>query len=610
MATPVRDNEPAGYPALGDYAVIGDSRTAALISRLGSVDWLCLPHFSGPALFGAVLDRRRGGRFAVCPERVRTVSRRYVGPTNVLETTFRAEGGAVRVTDLMVIAKDGLQPERELLRIVEGLEGEVSLEVRFEPRPDYARAAGRVVRRGEHGLACVHGNELFLLRTDLALAIEGGDSASGRVTLAAGERRYLSLGYTCGTIGILPALGASAERRLASTLRWWQDWSGRCRYQGPFREAVVRSLLTTKLMTYAISGAIVAAPTTSLPEVVGGSSNWDYRYCWLRDAALALQTQLDLGYDLEAEAFLGWLLNATRLTQPRLQVVYDVYGKANLPETELSHLEGYRGSRPVRIGNAACRQLQLDIYGEVVAAASVFLEAGGRLDRAEAQLLAGFGKVVCQEWRKPDQGIWERRGGAWQHTQSKMMCWVALDRLLRLHAEGLVEVPADRFREERAAIRAAIETQGYDPELDAYVGVFGGRLLDASLLQMARYGYMDPADPRMRGTFARIEQRLGCEGLLFRYADADGDQRPAEGAFGLCGFWAVDYLARLGELQKAHDRFEHLLSFANDLGLFGEQIDPASGQALGNFPQTYTHVGLMAAATSLAQASARPRAAA
>ncbi len=254
VATSARNIDAAEYPALADDAVIGDGRTAALVSRFGSVDWLCLPHFSGAAVFGALLDRHRGGRFCLCPERLRAVTRRYVGPTNVLETTFRAEGGAVRVTDLMAIAPDGLQPERELLRIVEGLEGEVSLEIRFEPRPDYARAPGRVVPRGDHGFACAHGNELFLLRTDLALQIEGGDAAAGRVALAAGERRYLSLGYTCGTIGVLPGLGEQAERRLADTLRWWEDWSGRCRYRGPGREAVLRSLLTTKLMTHALSG--------------------------------------------------------------------------------------------------------------------------------------------------------------------------------------------------------------------------------------------------------------------------------------------------------------------------------------------------------------------
>jgi GH15 family glucan-1,4-alpha-glucosidase len=606
-----RNGNPGDYPPLGDYAVIGDGRTAALVSRFGSVDWLCLPHFSGPAVFGAILDRRRGGTFVVRPDGIRTITRRYIGPTNVLATTFRAEQGAVRVTDLMPIAAEGLQPERELLRIVDGLEGEVDLRVSFAPRPDYARARVRLVRRSQDTYACTYGDELLALRTDLALEIDReGDDATGRIRVGAGERHYLSLGYTRGTVGVLAPLGQRADQRLAATLRWWEDWSGRCRYDGPYRDAVLRSLLTVKLMTYALSGALVAAPSASLPEVIGGSANWDYRFCWLRDAALALQTLMELGYSSEAEAFFRWLLHATRLTRPRLQVLYDVYGAADLPEIELAHLEGYAGSRPVRIGNAACRQRQLDVYGEVVTAAYAFIEGGGRIDRYEAGLLSGFGRTVCREWREPDQGIWESRGSARHHTQSKMMCWVALDRLLQLHADGRIDVPAEAFRKERATIHDAVETRGYNEELDSYVGVFDSRTLDASLLLMARYGYLDAAHPRMRATYRRLEQHLGRDALLFRFADADAVCAPAEGAFGLCGFWAVDYLARLGELQKAADRFERLLSFANDLGLYAEEIDPSSGQALGNFPQTYTHVGLIAAALSLGRPAARARIAA
>jgi GH15 family glucan-1,4-alpha-glucosidase len=599
-----------GYLPLGDYAVIGDGRTAALVSRYGSIDWMCLPHFSGPAVFGALLDGWRGGRFVVCPQNVLDATRRYVGWTNVLETTFRTADGLVRVTDLMPVTPGGLQPERELLRIVEGLEGETMVEVVFQPRPDYARSRGRLVRRSRSAFACEHRSELFMLRTDMDLDLDGDpDVVRGLMPIRAGERHYLSFGYTRGTVGVLPALGAGADQRLAATLNWWNDWCGRCRYQGPYRDAVIRSLLTVKLMTYALSGAIVAAPTTSLPEVPGGNANWDYRYCWLRDAALALQSLMALGYHIEAEAFLGWLLHATRLTQPRLQVMYDVYGEANLPEQELHHLEGYGGARPVRIGNAASRQLQLDVYGEVVAAAHAFIDGGGRLDRDEARLLTGFGKVVCKKWREPDQGIWERRGGAWQHTQSKVMCWVALDRLLQLHDHGRLEVPADDFRRERAAIRDAIESHGYNADLDSYVGIFDSRRLDASLLLMARYGYRNPSDPRMRATYEHIERRLGRDGLVFRYADVDGDATPAEGAFGLCGFWAVDYLARRGDVRQATQRFERLLSYANDVGLFGEEIEPGSGEMLGNFPQTYTHVGVLGAALSLADAQSRREAA-
>ena len=298
-----RHGKAEDYPRLGDYAVIGDGRSAALVSRLGSVDWLCLPHFSGPAVFAAILDRHRGGTFVVRPEQVGEVTRRYIGRTNVLETTFRTDRGVVRVTDLMPIAAEGLQPERELLRIVDGIEGEVRV---------------RLARRDEGTYACEHRDEPFALRTGLALEIDhAADAVVGRVGVAAGERHYLFLGYARGTIGVLAPLGHRADQRLAATLRWWQDWSGRCRYDGPHRDAVVRSLLTVKLMTYALSGALVAAPSASLPEVIGGSANWDYRFCWVRDAALALETLMDLGYSIEAEAFFRWLLHATRLTQLR-----------------------------------------------------------------------------------------------------------------------------------------------------------------------------------------------------------------------------------------------------------------------------------------------------
>ena len=294
------------------------------------------------------------------------MTRRYVGATNVLETTYRTPSGVVSVTDLMPVELHDLQPEREVLRIIDGLTGEARMQVIFEPRPDYGRSQARVGRRSHSTFACEHHGELFLLRTDVHLAIDGhGESVSGLVPIRAGERRYLSFSYTRGTIGVLPALGAAADHRLATALDWWNAWSSRCHYQGCHRDAVIRSLLTVKLMAYALSGAIVAAPTTSLPEIPGGNANWDYRYCWLRDAALALQSLMRLGYDIEAEAFLGWLLHATRLTQPRLQVMYDVYGKADLPEEELAHLEGYRGAWPVRIGNAASRQLQLDVYARL-----------------------------------------------------------------------------------------------------------------------------------------------------------------------------------------------------------------------------------------------------
>ncbi|HJR15468.1 MAG TPA: glycoside hydrolase family 15 protein, partial [Gemmatimonadales bacterium] len=331
----------------------------------------------------------------------------------------------------------------------------------------------------------------------------------------------------------------------------------------------------------------------------GGVRNWDYRYCWLRDASLTLQALFDLGHPAEAESFLAWLIHTTRITWPELQILYDVYGRPDLKESELEHLAGFAGSRPVRIGNAAGGQLQLDVYGEVLDAVYQFVQRGGHLDGATRRMLVAFGETVCRRWREPDESIWEIRAGQRQHTYSKAMCWVALDRLLRLHAAGRVHVPVERFARERAAIRDQIESRGYHEGIGSYVSVLGGDAVDASLLQLGRYGYADPGSVRMRGTLSAVQARLGRGHLLYRYLTDDG-LPPGEGAFGICGFWGVTAQALAGDRDRAEKAFEHLLGYANDVGLFAEEIDPESGAALGNYPQAFTHVGLIDAALTLA----------
>ena len=593
----------ARYRPISDYAAIGDCRTAALVSREGSIDWLCLPRFDGPSVFAAILDGERGGRFAVRPAGpVLDVSRRYVPGTNVLETTFVTATGKVRLTDAMTAPVDrsrpGLRPGHEIVRRAEIVDGEAEVEVVFEPKPGYAVAAARLRDAGPLGFVCAWGSDALVLRSEIRLRPSGGVGVVGRDRLRAGERRFVVLGHDSHIPSIVPPLGEGAQRAVDDTVRWWRAWSDSLTYEGAYREEVLRSALVLKLMTFMPSGAIVAAPTTSLPEAIGGDRNWDYRYCWLRDASLTLRALFDLGFAGEAAAFNSWLLHATRLTSPRLQVVYDVYGRSRLEERELRHLEGYAGSAPVRVGNGAAGQLQLDVYGEVVEAAYRYVSRGGRLDRAMKRTLAGLGRVVMRCWKEPDEGIWETRGGRRHHTLSRVMCWVALDRLVRLADAGHLRIEAGPMRAARDAIRAEVEARGYNHRVGSYVSELDGDEVDAALLLIGIHGYADFRDRPMRGTLDCVRARLGVNDLLFRNRDQDG-LHGREGAFGICSFWGVEALARSGQLPLARGTFERLLSYGNDVGLFAEEIDPDSGDALGNFPQAFTHVGLINAALTL-----------
>ncbi len=602
------DYAPAGkpYPPIEDYAVIGDGRTAALISKDGAIEWLCFPHFSGPSVFAAILDRERGGHFSVRPRGRYTIERRYEPGTAILVTTFKTADGALELTDCMPIhprpSDEPFQPQRELLRRVRCIEGSVDLEVQYEPRPEYATVRPHIRLRGRLGWSCTYRSKLLHLHTDVPLQLRSSDRVGGCLRLNRGEQRYLSLTFSENDIGVFIPLGDSAEQRLERTRRWWQQWSERCTQRGRHREIVQRAAITLKLLTYTLSGAIVAAATTSLPEQVGGIRNWDYRYCWLRDAALTLRAFMDLGYIDEGHAFLGWLLHATRQTAPELDVLYDIYGNIHIPEYTLDHLEGYKGSKPIRIGNGAWDQVQLDVYGEIMIAAYDYVQRGGTLDRYEKKILLGFGHEVCQQWSRPDKGLWEPRGAEEHHTHSKVMCWATLDRLIRLHRQGHMRVPVQRFEREMSQIRGAVEERGYDRALRSYVGIFDTDELDAALLLLPRYGFCEAGDPRFRGTVDAIDKHLTHGALVRRYRDGSDGMPPGEGAFGVCSFWAVDCLTRMGRNREAEKRFDALLDLANDVGLYSEEYDPKTGSALGNFPQAFTHIGLITAALSLTEA--------
>lgn len=596
------------WPEIGDYGLIGDCRTAALVGRNGAIEWWCLPHFSGPAFFAALLDRDQGGHCSVRPNCTAQPSRQYLKESNVLQTRFQLSSatgnGELRLTDAMTIPQALEEPQlvaqRELLRQVEAVGADVPLDILYAPRPDYARASVRLHQYGKLGWACVFRDHLLLLHTDIPLALsEDGCSLHGRCVLPAGERRFLSITYVKNDIGVIMPLGQHAAHRIEATDRWWREWSSHCRYQGPYRDAVVRSVLTAKLLTYCLSGAMVAAPTASLPEDVGGERNWDYRYCWLRDASLTVDAFLDLGYQAEADAFMGWLLHATALTLPTLQVLYDVHGEARVPEFELNHLSGYRGSSPVRIGNGAWNQRQMDIYGSVILAATSYSMRGGPISRDGYRMLVKLGNKVCSEWREPDSGLWEIRGEPRHHTHSKVMCWAALDCLLGMAEQGSVQVPEERFRTERNAIAEAIEVNGFCASVNSYVATFSSGMADASLFLLPRLRYVAASDPRMLGTLGFLAARLSDGALVYRYRENFDELPGKEHPFGICSFWAVDALAQAGRLEEATERFEQLLGYANDLGLYGEEIDATTGQAIGNFPQSFSHVGLITAALSL-----------
>lgn len=584
-----------------DYAVIGDCRTAALVSRYGSVDWLCWPRFDSPAIFAGILDPEKGGHWSISPASPFRTERRYLPDSNVLETRFLCASGEATLIDLMPVASEKFKrtemiPDHELARHLLCTKGEIEIAVEFQPRADYGRDAVRLHDHKNLGLRFDSGRGVYWLRCNRPLQLQDG-CARASMVLRHGDTLEFSFSYSEESPTVLPALGQRLSTAIERSVEWWQQWAARSNYKGPYKEMVTRSALALKLLTYAPSGAVAAAVTTSLPERIGDSLNWDYRYCWLRDASLTVRTLLGLGYMEEAEAFLTWLLHATRLTQPELRVMYDVFGRIAARERELDCLSGFFGSRPVRVGNGARHQLQLDIYGEVIEATAQFAQIKAGFDRTTQNVLIKLGKYVAKHWDVPDEGIWEPRGGRENHTHSRLMCWTALDRLLALCDKGMLSgVPREQFLRERERIRQQIQARAWNPELETYVSTLDGERVDSTLLRIPWYGFERADSARMKLTYSRVRQQLGGpNGLLHRYK-----RQPPEGAFGICGFWAVEYLALGGgTLSEAHDLFARLLSYGNGLGLFSEEIDPESGDALGNFPQAFTHVGLVSAALTL-----------
>lgn len=588
-------------PPLSDYAMIGDSQTVALISKNGSIDWLCLPDFSSPSYFARLIDVN-GGKFQITIKNIKNISRRYIPKTAVLETIMTSDEGSIKLTDCMVLTTNGseqteLEPLREILRKTEVISGEPEIIVKIEPKPNYARGKIKIKKRGKLGWALKYKNDLINFISDFPL-FQNGEVLNAEFTAKAGNVFWCSLTYENVNPAILPPIGASAQNRLNMTEIWWRNWVEPCTYSGPFEDELVRSLITLRLLTFSTSGALVAAATTSLPEKPKGWMNWDYRFCWPRDAALALKAFMGSGLNGEANMFLGWLMIAANATRPNINIVYDIYGNSNLKERILN-MSGYRGAKPVRIGNKAAKQIQHDVYGEVMLAIADWIDCRGELSAAEKFLVQGFGKAVLKSWRQPDFGIWEIRDKPRHYTYSKVMAWFVFDSLIRLHEKNHIKIPLEKYKAERDELRRLIESEGFDKARNCFTVAFGEKTLDASLLLLPVTGFVKYDDPRMLATWQAIWDDLGENGLLYRYPANYGGSEEGEGSLLICNFWAVNYLISLGKPQEAEKLMEKLISFANDVGLMNEAVDVKTLQPLGNMPQAFSHAGLVNAIIKL-----------
>jgi GH15 family glucan-1,4-alpha-glucosidase len=580
-----------------DYALIGDTETAALVSRDGSIDWLCLPRFDSGACFSALLGTEENGYWRIQPVgRIRTVRRRYRPHTLVLETEMVTDGGSVRLIDFMPIRSEKTNPD--VVRIVEGLEGRVEMRMDLTIRFDYGHLVPWVTRRRQ-GLIAVGGPDALDLTTPVEVRGERLASVS-RWTVGAGDRVPFVL--TWHPSHIQPPLSIDPEAALGETESWWQEWSAGGHYPGAWGEAVSRSLITLKALTFSPTGGIVAAPTTSLPEEIGGSRNWDYRFVWLRDATFTLQALMLAGHRAEATAWRDWLLRAVAGDPEDLQIMYGVAGERRLPELTLDWLSGYEHSRPVRIGNAAHEQLQIDVYGEVMDAIYAARRSGMDHDETVWDLQKLLLENLEGKWPKPDSGLWEMRGVPRHFTHSKLMTWVAFDRAVKCIEQWSLEGPVDHWRSLRSAVRSEIESQGFDDSRNTFTQSFGSQALDASLLLIPQVGFLPATDPRVRGTIDAVEKELSIDGgLIHRYQTDQGIDglEGDEGAFLLCSFWMIDALAMVGRIDEAQSRFEYMLNLRNDVGLLAEEYDPAAKRMLGNFPQAFSHLGLIASAYNL-----------
>ena len=580
-----------------DYALIGDCETAALVAKDGSIDWLCWPRFDSEACFAALLGTPENGRWQIAPvAEPSSITRQYRGDSLILETRYETDEGSVVLIDFMPLR--GTNPD--VVRIVAGERGQVRMRTELTIRFGYGRAVPWVSRIDDTCTQAISGPDMVVLRSPAD--VHGEDMKTvGEFTVSEGERVPFVLTY--GPSHLAAADPVDPEAALEETETFWRTWIEQGRNHGEWSEAVRRSLLTLKALTYAPTGGIVAAPTTSLPEHIGGVRNWDYRFCWLRDATLTLLALMNSGFYAEAKAWRDWLVRAAAGSPEQIQILYGIAGERRTSEWEVEWLPGYEGSKPVRIGNAAHDQLQLDVFGEVMDALHQGRRGGLAATDSAWALQRALINHLLEVWREPDEGIWEVRGARQHFTYSKVMAWVAFDRGIKAIEHCGLEGPIDRWRAERERVHADVCTNGFNADMGSFVQSYGSTQLDASLLLMPTVGFLPVTDPRIRGTVAAIEDRLLVDGLVLRYNTAESSDGlpPGEGAFLACSFWLADVYVMQGRMDEARRLFQHLLDLRNDVGLLAEEYDPAAGRQVGNFPQAFSHISLLNTAQNLSR---------
>lgn len=601
--------QPSDYPALCDYGYIADCHSSALVSKAGSIDWCCMPRVDSGSCFARLLGWQQGGYCQIAPVGRYEASRCYLRDTLVLETIFQTQDGTARLLDCFTMCEGGQHhPYQQLLRIVEGIKGKVEFHVDIVPRFDYGAIKPWIRRHRHHHqdyYIAIGGSDGLMISGDLALTMKHRHDLIGSCTVEAGQRARLSCLYRLpeeldGRRLACPDI-QTLDQRLDETIAWWRAWSSQGRMEGRYADQARRSAITLKGLTNAPTGAIAAAPTTSLPEALGSSRNWDYRYTWIRDSAFTVRSLAALGYVKEADGFRRFIERSAAGSAEEIQILFGVGGERRLYEYEIKELPGYRQTAPVRVGNAAEGQLQLDVYGELLELAWTWHQRGNSPDDDYWEFLVGLVNAAAKCWQQPDRGIWEIRGAPRHFVHSKVMCWAAFDRGIKLVEDLGREAPVTAWRQARAEVRCAVEARGYDAERGVFIQAFGYPEMDAALLLLPLVGFVAYDDERMIRTTDAIRQSLAEDGLLRRYAPDNDGLAGKEGVFLPCSFWLVECLARQGRLGEAHQVFQRVINTGNDLGLFSEEYDTRTEEMLGNFPQGWTHLSLIAATVALAE---------